>query len=54
MMAKDIEPLELDFLLRFPCRTGVTSPVDFITNHQWGGIKVGVNTGLLSMVANSP
>uniref|UniRef100_A0A8C4NM92 Uncharacterized protein n=1 Tax=Eptatretus burgeri TaxID=7764 RepID=A0A8C4NM92_EPTBU len=31
---------EMDFLLRFPSRPGQSSPVDFLTNYSWGGIKV--------------
>lgn len=40
-MNKDINPVELDFLLRFPSTPNVTSPVDFMNNWSWGGIKVG-------------
>lgn len=40
LMNKDINPAELDFLLRYPVTPGVTSPVDFLSNHSWGGIKV--------------
>ena len=36
---KQIDPAELDFLLRFPAMPNVTSPVDFLSNHSWGGIK---------------
>lgn len=39
-MNKEINPSELDFLLRYPVQPGVTSPVDFLSNHSWGGIKV--------------
>ncbi|XP_075889814.1 dynein axonemal heavy chain 9 isoform X2 [Nelusetta ayraudi] len=39
LMNKDINPAELDFLLRYPVTPGVTSPVDFLSNHSWGGIK---------------
>ncbi|KAK3590847.1 hypothetical protein CHS0354_024585 [Potamilus streckersoni] len=39
LMAKDINPVELDFLLRFPAQQNVTSPVDFMNNNSWGGIK---------------
>ncbi|KAK7507150.1 hypothetical protein BaRGS_00001085, partial [Batillaria attramentaria] len=39
LMAKDIEPAELDFLLRFPANPNVQSPVDFLTHHSWGGVK---------------
>ena len=36
---KDINPIELDFLLRFPVVLNVVSPVDFLNNTSWGGIK---------------
>nr|XP_004569740.1 dynein heavy chain 9, axonemal [Maylandia zebra] len=39
LMNKDINPVELDFLLRYPVQPGVTSPVEFLSNHSWGGIK---------------
>ncbi|CAH1116455.1 unnamed protein product [Phaedon cochleariae] len=35
----EIEPEELDFLLRFPAIANLTSPVDFLNNICWGGIK---------------
>ena len=38
-MNKMIDPVELDFLLRFPAVPNVTSPVDFLSNNSWGGIK---------------
>merc|ERR1719225_2358711 len=38
-MNKEINPQELDFLLRFPSAQNVTAPVDFITNIGWGAIK---------------
>ncbi|XP_069373318.1 dynein axonemal heavy chain 9-like isoform X2 [Paralichthys olivaceus] len=38
-MKKEINPVELDFLLRYPVQPGLTSPVDFFSNHSWGGIK---------------
>lgn len=38
---KEVSPLELDFLLRFPFKAGVASPVDFLQSQGWGGIKVG-------------
>ncbi|XP_040542548.1 dynein axonemal heavy chain 17 isoform X5 [Gallus gallus] len=37
---KEVSPAELDFLLRFPSKAGVTSPVDFLQPQGWGGIKV--------------
>ena len=39
LKSKQIDPAELDFLLRFPATPNVTSPVDFLSNHCWGGIK---------------
>ena len=39
LKSKQIDPVELDFLLRFPATPNVTSPVDFLSNHCWGGIK---------------
>uniref|UniRef100_A0A8C6JKW0 Dynein axonemal heavy chain 17 n=1 Tax=Melopsittacus undulatus TaxID=13146 RepID=A0A8C6JKW0_MELUD len=39
LMNKEINAVELDFLLRYPAQTRVTSPVDFLSNHSWGGIK---------------
>ncbi|XP_075314376.1 dynein axonemal heavy chain 9 [Odontesthes bonariensis] len=39
LMNNEINPAELDFLLRYPVQPGVTSPVDFLSNHSWGGIK---------------
>nr|XP_031541762.1 dynein heavy chain 17, axonemal [Vicugna pacos] len=38
-MKKELNPVELDFLLRFPFKAGVVSPVDFLQNQAWGGIK---------------
>lgn len=38
---KEVSPLELDFLLRFPFKAGIASPVDFLQSQGWGGIKVG-------------
>lgn len=35
----EITAAELDFLLRFPITPHVTSPVDFLTNTSWGGIR---------------
>ena len=40
LMSKEINPVELDFLLRFPSTPNVTTPVDFMNNWSWGGIKV--------------
>ncbi|XP_008068583.1 dynein heavy chain 17, axonemal [Carlito syrichta] len=38
-MKKELNPVELDFLLRFPFKAGVISPVDFLQHQGWGGIK---------------
>ena len=40
LMNDKINPLELDFLLRFPTIPNILSPVDFISNVGWGAIKV--------------
>lgn len=37
--SQDIKPEELDFLLRYPAVANVVSPVDFLTNVSWGGVK---------------
>ncbi|CAG5123335.1 unnamed protein product, partial [Candidula unifasciata] len=39
LMNKQLNPVELDFLLRFPFVPNLTSPVDFLNNNSWGGIK---------------
>ncbi|XP_069808270.1 dynein axonemal heavy chain 9 isoform X2 [Dendropsophus ebraccatus] len=39
LMNKEINAAELDFLLRYPAQPGLTSPVDFLSNQSWGGIK---------------
>jgi dynein heavy chain, axonemal len=39
LTSKEIDPKELDFLLRFPVQPNVTSPVDFLNDICWGGIK---------------
>ncbi|XP_043471037.1 dynein beta chain, ciliary [Leptopilina heterotoma] len=36
---KEISATDLDFLLRFPITPHVTSPVEFLTNTSWGGIR---------------
>ena len=38
-MKEEINPQELDFLLRFPTQPNASSPVDFISNSGWGSIK---------------
>ncbi|XP_031848127.1 dynein beta chain, ciliary [Nomia melanderi] len=39
MQSEEITQSELDFLLRFPYIPDLISPVDFLTNVGWGGIK---------------
>ena len=39
MMKEEINPQELDFLLRFPTQSNASSPVDFIAHSGWGSIK---------------
>ena len=39
LMTNDLEPTELDFLLRFPSNPNTTSPVEFVSNIGWGAIK---------------
>jgi dynein heavy chain len=39
LMDQQIDPVELDVLLRFPCVPNVTSPVEFLSNNSWGNIK---------------
>ena len=39
LSAKQIDPSELEFLLRFPVTPNVVSPVEFLPNNCWGGIK---------------
>ncbi len=40
LTANELNPVELDFLLRFPIVPNLTTPVDFLSNNSWGGIKV--------------
>ncbi|XP_073737823.1 dynein axonemal heavy chain 9-like isoform X1 [Callorhinus ursinus] len=39
LMNQEVDAAELDFLLRSPGQTGVTSPVGFLSHQAWGGIK---------------
>ncbi|KAL3316100.1 Dynein heavy chain 9, axonemal [Cichlidogyrus casuarinus] len=39
LMSKQIKPEELDFLLRYPLVPNCISPVDFLSNNCWGGVK---------------
>jgi dynein heavy chain len=36
---KEIDIKELEFLLRYPYVPNLTSPVDFLNDQSWGGIK---------------
>lgn len=38
LISEEISNMELDFLLRFPVKPHVTSPVEFLSNYAWGGI----------------
>ena len=38
-----IDKMELNFLLRYPIVLNVSSPVDFLSNNSWGGIKALAN-----------
>lgn len=51
LVNKEVNPTELDFLLRFPTTPNVTSPVDFLSNNGWGGIKVCCQKALLDIEA---
>lgn len=42
LMNQEVGAAELDFLLRSPVQTGVTSPVEFLSHQAWGGIKVSI------------
>ncbi|XP_024875279.1 dynein beta chain, ciliary [Temnothorax curvispinosus] len=39
LVRNEVTASELDFFLRFPITPHVTSPVDFLTNTSWGGIR---------------
>jgi len=41
---KEIDTKELEFLLRYPYVPNLTSPVDFLNDQSWGGIKALSNT----------
>ncbi|UYV67054.1 DNAH9 [Cordylochernes scorpioides] len=43
LKSKQIDPEELDFLLRYPAVPNHTSPVDFLSSLGWGGIKALAN-----------
>ncbi|XP_069917501.1 dynein axonemal heavy chain 9 isoform X7 [Oryctolagus cuniculus] len=39
LMNQEVNTAELDFLLRSPMQTGISSPVEFLSDQAWGGIK---------------
>ncbi|CAI6373183.1 unnamed protein product [Macrosiphum euphorbiae] len=39
LQANKIKPIELEYLLRRPAITGLSSPFDFITSNVWGAIR---------------
>jgi len=39
LAGNEVTASELDFLLRFPITPHVTSPIDFLSNTCWGGIR---------------
>ncbi|XP_077899023.1 dynein axonemal heavy chain 9 isoform X4 [Ictidomys tridecemlineatus] len=39
LMNQEISAAELDFLLRSPAQTGTPSPVEFLSQQAWGGVK---------------
>lgn len=42
-MSKELDPRELDFLLRFNIDHSYVSPVDFLSNTAWSAVKVSTN-----------
>lgn len=38
LKAQEVEPVELDFLLRYPFVTNLQSPVEFLSDTCWGGV----------------
>lgn len=49
----EISREELDFLLRFPFVPNLTSPVEFLTNQLWGGIKALVNMDVFRYIQSN-
>ncbi|XP_037664377.1 dynein heavy chain 9, axonemal isoform X3 [Choloepus didactylus] len=39
LMNQEVSAAELDFLLRCPAQTGLTSPVEFLSHQAWGCVK---------------
>lgn len=46
-MNQEANTAELEFLLRSPVQTGTCSPVEFLSDQAWGGIKVSTSPPLL-------
>lgn len=38
-MSEEIAPQELDFFLRFPTAQHISSPVEFLSNSSWSGVR---------------
>lgn len=38
-MSEEIAPQELDFFLRFPTAQHISSPVEFLSNPSWSGVR---------------
>lgn len=43
LMSKELDPRELDFLLRFNIDHSYVSPLDFLSNSAWSAVKVSTN-----------
>lgn len=39
LRSKEISPIELDFVLRFPYIPNINCPFDFLPHYLWGGVK---------------
>ncbi len=53
LTSREVDPDELDFLLRFPILPDLSSPVDFLSSNGWGGVKVTSCAETLSWFCNS-
>ncbi|XP_070629208.1 dynein axonemal heavy chain 9 isoform X7 [Bos indicus] len=53
LMNQEVRAAELDFLLRSPAQTGVTSPVEFLSHQAWGGIKHDVTPRKLTRIQST-
>ncbi|XP_011494831.1 PREDICTED: dynein beta chain, ciliary-like [Ceratosolen solmsi marchali] len=40
LQTKEIDRREVDFLLRYPCNPNIISPIEFLSNSSWAGIKL--------------